>query len=404
MSGVSAQAPAIACRTTGAALDQPAFPRQAASLATEAPRALILVSELEDYMIAFANGVACHLPVTVAVPRRQYGKLAQWFDPAIDLHLMDWPRHRSLANPRFLLALGRLVRCAQPQVIHLLSNNTIWLNLIAPLRRRIPLVTTIHDISVHPGDSDTATVPVRATTLMARQSDHLVVHGERLRALAQTRFGKPADRIHVVPHPAIIRYRALADQQGLVARPSGAGLNVLMFGRIFAYKGLATLLRAEALLQGRVPGLKVVIAGRGDDPMAQRQLMGDPARYDVRHRFIEDAEVAQLFLDTDLVVLPYAEGSQSGVLHLAAAFGKPVVVTDVGELGRTVRARAIGLVVPPDDPGELADAIATLAAAPALRAGFGANARAWADTDSAPETVGAQAAALYHHAIKAKRR
>ena len=73
--------------------------------------------------------------------------------------------------------------------------------------------------------------------------------------------------------------------------------------------------------------------------------------------FVPDERVAQLFLDTELVVLPYLEASQSGILAMAAAFGKPVVVTDVGELGHVVRATGMGLVVPPSDPEGLSNAI-----------------------------------------------
>lgn len=376
---------------------QPVGDSRARSIA--APRVLLLVTELEDYTIAFANGVAAHLPVTLAVPERQYGRLARWVDPAVDLRLMDWPRHSSARNPQFLLALARLVHETRPSVIHLLSNNTLWLNLLAPLRGSIPLVTTVHDVTVHPGDRDTSALPVWATTLMARQSDHLVVHGTALRQLAAARYGKPMDRVHVLHHPAITRYRQLAADNGLTAAPPGDGLRLLMFGRIFAYKGLTTLLRAESLLPEGLVDVRITIAGRGDDPMQRRDLMGYPGRYDIRHRFIEDAEVAQLFLDCDVVVLPYTEASQSGVLLLAASFGKPVIVTDVGELRATVEPAGIGLVVPPDDPPALAAAIARLAAQPALRAGMADRARQWAATAVAPETVGAAAAAIYRQAI-----
>lgn len=95
---------------------------------------------------------------------------------------------------------------------------------------------------------------------------------------------------------------------------------------------------------------------------------GDPGRYDIRNRFIGDREVAQLFLDADLVALPYVEASQSGVLNIAAAFGCPVVATDVGEFRATVETRRLGLVAPPGDPARLAEAIALLAARPALAA------------------------------------
>ncbi|MBZ9936042.1 glycosyltransferase family 4 protein [Mesorhizobium sp. BR1-1-16] len=363
-------------------------------------KVLMLVSELEDYTIAFVNGVAQHLPVVLGVPKRRYAHLAPWFDPAVDLRLLDWPRHRSPANPLFLLKLSQLIRQEAPTLIHLLSNSTLWLNLAAPFWRPIPLVTTVHDVDLHPGDADSRTLPRWATELMVRQSGHIVVHGEGLRKMVLERYAKPADHVHVLSHPSIQRYADFARSSQL-ARPSGdEAFRVLLFGRIFAYKGLEHLIRAEAALGDAVPNLRVTIAGRGDDPWAFRALMGRPDRYDIRNHFIDDAEVAQLFTDTDIVVLPYTEASQSGVLNLAAAFGKPVVVTDVGELRASVTPNRLGLVVPPGDPQQLADAIGQLAGNSQLRAELGASALAWAYGPNAPKAVGAAAVSLYRKVVE----
>lgn len=359
------------------------------------PRALLVVSELEDYAIAFANGLARHADVILAVPRRRYERFAAEIAPEVDLRLLDWPRHRSARNLATIAALTSIVRRERPDVIHVLSNNTLWLNLALPLWRPIPVVTTVHDVEVHPGDRETQTLPQWATTLAARQSGDLVVHGDRLQALAARRFGKAAERVHVLSHPALPRYAALAAREGLARRANSGGFSVLMFGRLYAYKGLGHLVAAERLLGDAVPELRVVIAGRGDDPAALLPAMGDPARYDIRHRFIEDREVAQLFLDADVVVLPYVEGSQSGVLNIAAAFGRPVIATDVGELGATVRGNGLGLVVPPGDPAALAAAIARMAGDAQFVAKACAAALRWANGPNAPETVGAAAAGLY---------
>jgi glycosyltransferase involved in cell wall biosynthesis len=358
-------------------------------------KALLLVSELEDYTIAFASGVARHLDVVVGVPRRRYAHLASWFDPAVDLHLLDWPRHRSLANPWFLHQLTRLIRRERPQVIHLLSNTTLWLNLAVPFWRPIPLVTTIHDVETHPGDSDTRTLPSWAPELMVRQSGHVVVHGEGLKQKVLDRYSKTPDRVHVLSHPAIHRYAEYARQQKMARRLDDGTVRVLLFGRVFAYKGLEHLVRAEAMLKDALPNLRIVVAGRGDDPWMFKPLMGDAGHYDIRNRFIEDAEVAQLFLDADIVVLPYTEASQSGVLNLAAAFGKPVIVTDVGELRAAVQPNGLGLVVPPADAEQLARAIRLLAENRDLRRDFGVNALEWATGPNSPEQVGAQAAIVY---------
>ena len=363
-------------------------------------KALLLASELEDYTISFASGLAQHLKVVLAVPRRRYEHLASWFDPAVDLRLLEWPRHRSLRNPWFLRGLTGLIRQERPNLVHLLSNSTLWLNFAAPFWRPIPLVTTIHDVDVHPGDSDTRTLPAWAPKLMVRQSRHIVVHGEGLKQRVLERYSKSADHVHVLSHPAIHRYAEHARRQKMAPCRADGVVRILLFGRIFAYKGLEHLVRAESMLSRCFPKLRFTIAGRGDDPWVYRSLMGDPDRYDIRNRFIEDDEVAQLFLDTDIVVLPYTEASQSGVLNLAAAFGKPVIVTDVGELPGTVLSNGLGLVVPPGDGTSLSRAILSLAQDKGLRCKLGANALGWSTGANSPEQVGAQAASLYRKVME----
>jgi glycosyltransferase involved in cell wall biosynthesis len=70
--------------------------------------------------------------------------------------------------------------------------------------------------------------------------------------------------------------------------------------------------------------------------------------------------VADLFQRASVVVLPYTDASQSGVVPLAYAFGKPVVVTDVGSLPEVVDDAETGYIVPPKDPTRLGDAIIDL--------------------------------------------
>jgi len=72
----------------------------------------------------------------------------------------------------------------------------------------------------------------------------------------------------------------------------------------------------------------------------------DPVRKDALHR------------QASLIVLPYTEmHSQSGVLADAYAYRIPIVATDVGAVGDTVRDDGTGWVVPPSDPPALADAL-----------------------------------------------
>jgi glycosyltransferase involved in cell wall biosynthesis len=65
-------------------------------------------------------------------------------------------------------------------------------------------------------------------------------------------------------------------------------------------------------------------------------------------RYIPFDRVKVYFSAADVVVLPYRRIYQSGVLQLAYAFGRPVVVTDIGGISEAVEADGTGLISAPD--------------------------------------------------------
>lgn len=152
---------------------------------------------------------------------------------------------------------------------------------------------------------------------------------------------------------------------------------VLFFGNIREYKGLNILLGAVPTIVKQIPELKVIIAGEGDLSQYRSLIEAcDRSVLEVHNEFIPDDLVASLFQRSTLVVLPYTEMSgMSGVLNVAYAFGKPVVVSDVGGLDEAVEHGKTGLLVPPGDPRALVDAIIRLLADPDLRTMMETNVR-----------------------------
>ena len=106
----------------------------------------------------------------------------------------------------------------------------------------------------------------------------------------------------------------------------------------------------------------------------------------------------ELLSSCDVLLLPYTSfSSQSGVLADAYAHGKPMIVTDVGALGPTVRADETGLVVAPSDVESLAFAITKLANDHAARTRFAQNARRVARLHTY-EAVGNELRAVFEQA------
>lgn len=321
-----------------------------------------------DHDLAFIRVIAQHCDVLICGPITPADLSRLGVE---QIRLFAWPRHRqALKSLKLLAELSLAVRRFKPDLVHVLSEGQVWLNLLPILIKPIAMVVTLHDVTPHPGDTDTARVPRRLVDAFVRQARAVIVHGQGLKADAVAQLGLSPDRVFVSVHPPIDRYRRIADAADggeALRKPDDGVFRLLFFGRILAYKGLNHLIDAEPLIADDVAPRRIIIAGKGDDMAGYLARMQRPDRFDVRDRRIPDAETASLFAQADLLILPYVEASQSGVLAIAAAFGLPVVASDVGEIGALVRRTGMGVLVPPADPAALAQAVSDLAHAPALR-------------------------------------
>jgi glycosyltransferase involved in cell wall biosynthesis len=279
---------------------------------------------------------------------RRAGKLA--------IHVPDMLRFRRLAAGADVVHLQWLT--APVLDVHLLPDR--------------PLVLTAHDLLPR----EPRAGQVRAQRQLFERVSAVIVHSEYGRRQLVERLGLPEGKVHVVHHGAFTQIAASAAgtlPAELAGGTSGRGPVVLFFGLLRPYKGLETLLRAWR----GIDGAQLWIVGRPMMDMAPlRALATDGVRF--VPRFVTNAEMPALFRHADVIVLPYAQTErfdQSGVLATALAFGKPVVLSDVGGFSEVAAAGAARLV-PAQDPAALHEALAELIGDPAARDRLGASALA----------------------------
>ncbi len=109
--------------------------------------------------------------------------------------------------------------------------------------------------------------------------------------------------------------------------------------------------------------------------------------------------MSRLFAEASIVVMPYIEGTQSGPLSVSVAFGKPVVVTNVGGLPEMVDENRSGLIVPPKDPEALADAIVRLLEDEPLRQKLAQGATELSQGRLSPAVLAVETEDVYRRAI-----
>jgi glycosyltransferase involved in cell wall biosynthesis len=237
------------------------------------------------------------------------------------------------------------------------------------LPRRHPRLLTAHDVlprEPRPGQ-------LAGQRRLYERMDAVVVHSEHGAARLRDELGLDPGLVHVIPHGA---FHHLAEQPSGVRLPPELppppGPVVLCFGLMRPYKGIDLLLEAWREAE-RPDGAELWLVGM---PRMDIAPLRARAPGDVRWlpRYVDGPDLAAIFRAAALVVLPYREIDQSGVLFTALAFGAPLLVTAVGGFPEVAAGGAADLV-PPGDAGALAGALSRLLADPDRRAALAAASR-----------------------------
>jgi glycosyltransferase involved in cell wall biosynthesis len=257
-----------------------------------------------------------------------------------------------------------------------------------------PLVLTAHDVLPRePRLGQRA-----AQRRLYDRFDAVVVHSEHGRARLIDELGIDAARVHVIPHGT---FEHLA-----VDTPTPAGIPppfqtdkpvVLCFGLMRPYKGIDLLLEAWEGIEDA----ELWVAGMPRMDISALRLSAPPGVRFVP-RFIGDDELPEYFRRADLVVLPYREIDQSGVLFTALAFRKPLLLSDVGgfpEVAATGAARTF----PAGDVAALHRELRELIGDPSALADLTEHARAAAESAYSWRSIAQSTIELYTALIEEHR-
>lgn len=135
--------------------------------------------------------------------------------------------------------------------------------------------------------------------------------------------------------------------------------NILFFGGISQYKGVEYLCKAIVKVHDSYPNVSLTIAGGGN-------FNFDITHYekldyvDIKNRYIELDELANLIQDSIYTVCPYTDATQSGVIMTSFSLGKPVVATEVGGLPEMLGYGKYGKLCQPKNVDSLAESLLKL--------------------------------------------
>ena len=191
----------------------------------------------------------------------------------------------------------------------------------------------IHDVRRHPGDIWPNFFTIKK---LIRDSTTLVCFSSYIEEKL-LKYGKPILQSDLFE---VNREAKITSQKG----------SVLFVGRFRKYKGLELLAKTWPLVVNSRKSLTV--GGQGKMP---RELHKIGAKLIVK--WLSDSEIEELVRNSHLVVLPYVEASQSGVIAIAHSLSTPVVITPVGGLVDQVIDGVNGLIAADTTPESLAATI-----------------------------------------------
>jgi glycosyltransferase involved in cell wall biosynthesis len=258
-------------------------------------------------------------------------------------------------------------------------------HLLAPKR---PRVYTMHWRLPEAGSRI-----ARTLTRLLAEMDAVVVHSAHGAGRLQADFDAPTERLRVIPHGT---FDYLTRQDNEVPLPDELrdveGPVILAFGLVRPYKGTDVLLEAFR----RIEGAELWVVGMPRMPMGELRELARRAPGTVRFvdRFVTDPEIPAFMRRADLVVLPYRNIEQSGVLYTALAFGRPLVLSAVGGFPEVAEQGAARLV-PPEDPAALGEALSELLADRSARDALADAATKAAATTYSWDRIGQATMALY---------
>ena len=169
--------------------------------------------------------------------------------------------------------------------------------------------------------------------------------------------------------------------------------------RLTEQKGVIYLLQAVVQLRAQFPGLQVLIAGTGDQEEYLKRTTSELGIASAVHFLGVRLDLPDLVRAFDVFVIPSIwEGLPMALLEAFAA-RTPVVASDVGGVGKVIRHRENGSLVPARDPGALAAELAHVLAQPELRRQYSERARRTFEESYSADAMTRRYEAVYLEAV-----
>jgi glycosyltransferase involved in cell wall biosynthesis len=282
------------------------------------------------------------------------------------------PIAKALRVLKYYAKLFTYAAMAKPKLFHILWNNKIQLfdrTLLMLYYRSLGkrIVLTAHNVNVGTRDLSDSWLNRLSLKIQYKLCDHVFVHTPAMKEQLIAEFDMADDKVTVVPFGInnTVPNTDLSSSEAKEKLGINAGdKTMLFFGNIAPYKGLEYLINAFVEVARENKLYRLIIVGK---PKGREKYWASIKETITRSgivnqtiqviNYVPDETTELYFKAADLLVLPYTQIFQSGVLFLGYSFGLPAIAANVGSLREEIIEGRTGYTFWPKDVADLAQKI-----------------------------------------------
>lgn len=315
------------------------------------------------------------------------------------LHPLSWVKtgQTPLTLARDVLIIRRLYRTVRPDIVNHVALKSVILGMLAAFGMRVAKVNIITGLGSGFIGRDWKGRILKSMLVTALR---LLLNSKRTVSVVQNSDDR-ATLIAIGINPETVNLILGSgidiDTTAPLDEPSGP-VTVGITSRMLDDKGIRPLVTAQSMLQARGLNIHLLLAGEPDptnrSTLSEAEMKSFAAMPGIEWLGHID-DVRTVWERAHIAALPSRrEGLPKSLLE-AAAFGRPIIATDVPGCREVARAGENALLVPVDDANALASAIETLAKNPELRRNLGSNGRRSVEAIFSSAVIGAQIVEIY---------
>ena len=242
----------------------------------------------------------------------------------------------------YIIVLFR-VAWSKPDIIHfqwfplleVSSGEHLAVKMMRLLSKRTKMVLTIHNVYPHAFSENKKAQYAERFQKIVKLMDVFIVHTEETKKEVISDFGIEKERVNVVHH-GIFAPNNYTPKENKV---HGNELNFIMYGNLSDYKGVDifvdSISKLPEVYKKKVRG---VVAGEMQNKELCKKLQEDSKNLNIDWYpyFLPEQELNERIDDANVIVLPYKQISQSGVLLLALYFRRFIITSDLPTFKETL--------------------------------------------------------------------